>query len=143
MLRSAFNCLVSIALLLSLPGCEKSAAEKTCAAFVERFEACHPDKTPRAALSSMHSYCAISLAYELGPGDAPDNLAQLTKLALQPCAAKKACAAINECLKNSGCSFYLTGPSDKIPKFNCMNLKLPAQDPRPAEVHKQATPASP
>lgn len=143
MLRSAFKCLVSIPLLLSLPGCEQTAAEKTCGAFVERYEACHPGKLPQSALSSMNTYCAVSLSYELGPGDAPDNLAQLIKLTLQPCAAKKTCAAINECLKNNGCSFYLTGPSDKNPKFNCMNLKLPAQGPRPAEVDKQATPASP
>jgi hypothetical protein len=117
---AAVRLVVAFSLLIGSAACAESKVTKVCGAFEDKVLECsRAEKPPRSAMSSLRKFCRVSLSYEHRPDDSPNNLAALTKSALEECASKQDCETFLSCLDRNQCQFFLESPSDTTLEFWC------------------------
>jgi len=106
----------ALALLAVLAcGCKDTPCDK----YADRVAECSPN-LPDGMHGYIHGYCVASTRYEPEPGDSPNNLAALTKSAIQACSPTLACTDFLACLKEQNCTLLTSINTPGEFTFECM-----------------------
>lgn len=115
----------TLAVLLVLAcGCKDSPCDK----YADRVAECSPS-LPDGVRGQIHGYCVVSTAYEPEPGDGSNNLAALTKRAIQACSPTLACTDFLACLEQQGCRLLTSVNAPSEFSFQCWPTPPPVTLP--------------
>jgi hypothetical protein len=111
-------------LVVLLAACGDTVADRTCRTLRERFAACAPKDWPAAATRKVERHCRVAMAYRPEPGSVPGNMAEVDKATFEMCAAAAttSCEALHDCFDRRGCTFVLSGPTDREPELWCTGV---------------------
>ena len=89
-----------------------------CESYADRVMACGPAELPHSLRGQIVEYCDVTRAYTPAPQDGSDNLAVISKRALEACEPSLACPEFLKCIA-AHCRLVTMSPTGPF-SYDCM-----------------------